>query len=196
MSVHVHTADTPQLRLDVWWETSSTGTNPLSRLFSPTPDIDSGMLLIREDGVVVDESYYGQLRTQDGSIQHHGGDNIDAPLVYEAGKHQDQYDIALDTVNNVVSELHVGIFGDSMGLNDPKRKMERLTYTLSYPYEEGRIVLAEGELDTVPEANGVHIASLIREGKHGWVFSSVLAPVQSKNVRDFHQVFFPPDTSA
>lgn len=188
MSLYINTHDTPYLRLEVHWTMDLPMKRSMKSLFSPLPDVDTGIVMVRKDHKAVDESYYGQLASKDGGIQHHADENQNAPIVPDPYLRQEQYDLNFYTLNNAITSFSLAIFSSApLNGDNLEQKVTSLNYKLVYPAaQDEELVIFEKDCPSIPDTTGVHIATCNRLSSHEWQVDSFWQGFMFSNIREFH----------
>lgn len=184
MSIFFHTDDTPLLRLEIAWDTHLSRRSMLKQMFSPLSDIDSGIIFVSKEGKAIDESYYGQLASKDGSVQNRSDDTVNTPLVPDPSYMVEQYDVDLSHVNYAVESFSLFLFSQS-SLDTEERKVESVSVSLTVPEEE--IVVSQESTVVDTEDAGFHVAVFTRLSKKEWKLDFLWKSGAFTDIRSTHE---------
>lgn len=183
MTVFLHADDTPELRLNLRAHAQVSRRNVLSQLFSPLPDIDSGIVLYKE-GKAVDESYFGQLSSKDGSIQHRADETVGTPVVPSPDFFEEQYDVDLKNLNYSINAFNLFLFSQKPLITE-KRSVEKMEVSLVFNgvtlYQEEHVWEDTGD-------TGIHVASFERVSKEEWSFRTIWEQGDYTDIRSCHEL--------
>lgn len=181
--------DSPYIRFSYDWNTISKSE---SKPHSSSQDVDSGTIVLDQHNTVIDESYYGQLATRDGSIQHRSEYVIGGDLIPQQTHKLEQVDIQLDAVNYaihsffpvVVSPVPLAQFMTSMAFSITQPVTKELTV------EHFAETYGEETLESDPNTTALVFGQMARGTSGEWNYHPFQMPVRSTagSIRDLHQL--------
>lgn len=185
MPVNINQYDSPYIRFSYDWTTpEKSPTKP----YRNAQDIDAGVFLLNKQGEVIDESYYGQLASRDGSVQHRSEYVIGGDLIPQKNHKLEQVDVQLDAINHAIHYLVPFVLS-------PKpfsELIETLTFSITQPVtRELTVNHHEQDMSKVlgrfPKNNRMLIGLLARQENGDWVYANRHEPnVSSGELRGLH----------
>lgn len=181
--------DSPYIRFSYDWNTI---TKSETKPHSSSQDVDAGVVVLDAHNTVIDESYYGQLATRDGSIQHRSEYVIGGDLIPQQTHKLEQVDVQLDAINYaihsffpvIVSPVPLAHFMTSMSFSITQPVTTDLTiehFTETYDKET---------LGSDPNTTALVFGQMVRGGFGEWDYHPFQIPVRSTagSIRELHQL--------
>lgn len=176
--VIINADDSPYLRFCAeWW------TDPKSKL--KAQKADSLVISLGEGGKVLDESYYGQLSTKDGAIQHRQDYTVGGDLIQSPTHMLEQFDVQLDSINHAVEGLSVFLTSSA----PLPAYLSKLEFSIVHPVSRELYVYhyrEEVSLST-PHSHSAALGTLVRGNHRDWLFYTPTEPyIRSSGIRILH----------
>lgn len=187
MTININQDDSPYIRFVFEWDTLEKSTN---KPYHSAQDIDSGVIIFNKNTQVIDESYYGQLATRDGSIQHRADSIVGGDLIPKYDHKIEQVDVQLDSINHAIQYFCPFLISPS---NFP-HLVKKVKFSIVQPITKELTIehysFILDDLDNL-QSNALIIGYMERKDNKDWEFipfetKRKIIPSHCKNIRDLH----------